>query len=192
MSPATSDSHRAHPRRHCPTTPVAAAIVACLCGLMALMGCATFRVPTPENFAKVKSSTERLGALTPQEDKLLVRHFVVPDRQPLKFWSDTVRNNFVEERGYTPVSEGEFKTDAGLAGHRFLAEISINSVPYDYLMVLFATEGSRGFFWKRQHVYVAEFLCEKKNYEKNAPAVEKALKKFVARRGRAVVAAASK
>ena len=189
MSSATSDSRRVPWRR--PVSMIAA-IVGCMSGLILLAGCATFRLPTPENFARVELSNERFRALTPQEDKLLVRHFVVSERQTLKFWADSVRNNFVQERGYTLVNEGEFKTNAGLAGHRFLFEISINDVPYNYLLVLFAAEGSYRLFWKRQHIYVAEFLCEKKNYEKNTAAVEKALKEFVARRGRAADIAVTK
>lgn len=142
-----------------------------------LSGCATFRMPAPENFARIEKPGDRFRALTPQEDKLLVRHFVVDEVQTLNFWTDALRNNFVDERGYTLKEEGEFKTNAGLGGQRFLFEISMSDVPYQYVAVVFVTEGRR-IFRKCQHIYVAEFLCEKKNFDANLPAVEKALKQF--------------
>jgi len=155
-------------------------IVACLCGLLLLTGgCATFHMPTPENFIKGKSSRANFRALTSEEDRLFVQHFAVLEKQNIKFWASAVRNNLVEQRGYTLVEEGEFKTDRGLVGHRFLFEISMGEVPYRYLLVVFASRS-----WLRQHIYTAEFLCEKKNFEKSAPAVEKALKQFQPRRGR--------
>jgi len=153
--------------------------VACLGGLALLCGgCATFRIPTPENFAKRASTRTSFSALTAEEEKLLVRHFTVLEKQNVKFWTEAVRNNLIQERGYTLAEEGEFKTDAGAVGHRFLFEVSMSDVPYRYLLVVFETRG-----WLRQHIYAAEFLCEKKNYDKHAPAVEKALKQFAPQRG---------
>jgi hypothetical protein len=154
----------------------------CLGGLILLAaGCATFRIPTPENFAKRASTRTSFSALTAEEEKLLVRHFTVLEKQSIGFWTEAVRNNLVQERGYTLVEEGEFKTDGGVAGHRFLFEVSMGDVPYRYLLVVFATRS-----WLRQHIYTAECLCQKKNYEKHAPAVEKALKQFVPRGGKAM------
>jgi len=149
--------------------------------LLLTSGCATFRVPTPENFAKRASTRTSFSALTAEEEKLLVRHFTVFEKQKIKFWTDAVRNSLVQERGYTLVEEGEFKTDGGMSGHRFLFEVSVSDVPYRYLLVVLTTRS-----WMRQHIYTAEFLCEKKNFEKHAPAVEKALKQFHPRRGRAM------
>ncbi|MCX8037852.1 MAG: hypothetical protein N3D11_12545 [Candidatus Sumerlaeia bacterium] len=150
--------------------------------LLTLVDGCVFRMTTPENFVRVKQSIwtpSAFHALTPQEDKLLVRHFTSGEKQTLKFWADTLRNNLVEERGYTLREEGEFKTDAGLAGHRFLFEITMSDVPYCYELVVFVTQT-----WRRQHIYAAEFLCQKKNFDANRPAVEKALKQFRPLRGR--------
>jgi len=182
MSSATSDSPRSIKR--IPRIAVFAAVglvtVCLLAGLLWLARGGTFRMMTPENFAKVKFSRSAFGALTPQEDKLVVRHFSLREKQNLPFWVDGLRNHFVEDRGYTLKEEDEFKTDAGLSGHRFLFEIAMNDVPYCYELVLFTTAG-----WFRQHIYTAELLCGKKNFDKHGPAVENALKRFQARRGHA-------
>jgi len=156
--------------------------------LLLTSGCATFRMPTPENFVQVNWSGWVFRALTPEEGKLIVRHFTVPEKQNLKFWTESLRNNFVAERGYPLKEEGDFKTDAGLVGHRLLFEISMADVPFCYELVLFATEVPwysplRFLGGQREHIFTAEFLCEKKTFEKNASPVGKALKQFRPRRG---------
>jgi len=157
--------------------------LSCFCALLLGSACATFHMPTPDNFAEVQSSRWSLWALTSEEDKLVVTYFRSDVKQDLRFWANAVRNNLVGERGYTLVEEGAFKTDAGIPGHRFLFELSMGEVPYRYLLVLFATQG-----WWAQHIYTAQFLCEKINYAKSAPAVEDALEKFQPRRGKPQVA----
>jgi hypothetical protein len=179
MSHVISESPRA---KRCAFLPVL-----CLGGLILFAGgCATFQIPTPENFAKRASTRTSFSALTAEEEKLLVRHFTVLEKQDIKFWTEAARNNLVQERGYTLIENGEFKTDGGVVGHRFLFELSMGDVPYRYLLVVFSTQSRIFWFWKRQHIYTAEFLCEKKNYDKHSPAVEKALKQFAPRRGKAM------
>jgi hypothetical protein len=175
MSSEPSDS----PRRTKRIARIAVVVVVGLAiGLFCLTGGNAFRMTTPDSFAKVTSSESLYGALTPQEDKLVVRHFSVREKQNLAFWVDSLRNHLVEDLGYTLKEEGELKTDAGLSGHRFLFEISIGDVPYCYQLVVFATQG-----WFHQHIYAAELLCAKKNFDKHVPAVETALKQFRPRRG---------
>lgn len=141
----------------------------------------TFQIPTPDSFAKVEHAPSCFRALTPEEDKLVVRHFAVGEKQSLSFWAESVHNHFSENLGYTMKDQGEFKTDAGVTGRRFLAEISINEVPYCYELVVFATRG-----WRNQHIYTAELVCAKKNFEKYGPVVETALKQFRPRVGRSL------
>jgi hypothetical protein len=138
----------------------------------------TFRMTTPESFAKVEYTQSVYRALTPQEDKLVVRHFSVGEKQSLSFWAESLRNHFTENLGYTMKEEGEFRTDRGVTGHRFVAEAAIGDVPYVYELVVFATRG-----WFHQHIYTAELLCSKKTFEKHGPAVEQALKQFRPRLG---------
>ena len=150
-----------------------------IAGLSVLNSGCAFRVPVPENFVERDSSWQSLSALTAEEDKFLVRHFVLGERQTLKFWTEAVRYNLVQERGHTLIEEKDFKTQNGVPGHRFLFELSMNDVPYRYLLVVFSTQG-----WWRQHIYTVEFLSEKKDFEKHAPAVEKAIEEFRPLRGR--------
>lgn len=191
MSCATSDSaagrnNRARSRR----CAGARTLAGCFAAVLVLAsGCKTFNMPTPENFARQYPSRP-FRALTSDEDKLYVRHFRVRETQSLSFWADAVRKNLVEERGYTLMEEGEFETDAAVPGQRFLFEVSAEDVPFRYQLTLFMTYSPRWLRWFRRlglgehHAYVAEFLCEKKNYEKSAPAVDKALKQFEPKRGR--------
>lgn len=175
MSSERSESPRSIKR----IARIAVIAVACLLiGVLCLRRGRAFQIATPDSFAKVKSAKSLYGALTPQEDKLVVRHFSVREKQTLVFWTDSLRNHLVEDLGYTLKEEGEFTTDASLAGHRFLFEISIGDVPYCYELVVFVKQG-----WFQQHIYAAELLCAKKNFEKRAPAVETALKQFRPRHG---------
>jgi len=170
MSSERSDSPRSIKR----IARIAVVAVACLLiGVLCLRRGRAFQIATPDSFAKVKSTKSLYGALTPQEDKLVVRHFSVREKQNLAFWTDSLRNHLVEDLGYTLKEEGEFATDAGLPGHRFLFEISIGDVPYCYELVVFVKQG-----WFQQHIYAAELLCAKKNFEKRAPAVETSLRRF--------------
>lgn len=144
-----------------------------------------FKMPKPEKFVRVGSEKDwDFRALTPEEDKLLVRRYKVTELGSLDFWVNAVRSQFVDERGYTLIDEGELKTDAGLVGHRFTFELSLNEVPYVHEIVLFVTQTDWWFLFRdKQHIYAAAFMCEKKNYDEHKAAVEKALKGFVSRRG---------
>jgi hypothetical protein len=152
-------------------------------------GCARFKMPVPAGFVQVENERAQMAALTSEEDRLLVGHRSVAHAGDLAFWTTAVRENLVGERGYTLIEEGPFPTSAGLPGHRYLFELSINEVPFRHLLVVFVTDApwptwaSRAIGVPRQHIYTAEFLAEKKNFDKHLLAVEASLKQFKPRRG---------
>jgi hypothetical protein len=134
----------------------------------AIAGCLSME--TPQRFIVTSSSSSRVVLIAPDDAKIVVQEFDVPGDGDLAFWRDALRTDFVENRGYTLLSEQAVAHESGREGHEFVFESTIDGSPYRYLVTLHHFDGYFG-----ETVRVAEFLSPKPAFDAHAPNVRKAI-----------------
>jgi hypothetical protein len=125
-----------------------------LCGAAGLAGCLT--IDPPPRFIETSATSSRLVLLSPDEARIVVQDFDVPGDGDLAFWRDSLRVDFVENRGYTLVEERPAAHSGGTEGHELIFETTIGGSPYRYLATLYHFDG-----WGSDTLRVAEFLAPK-------------------------------
>lgn len=141
--------------------------LALFCAL--LSSCVTMQVP--ERFLVTTRGVDELKAITPEETKLWVRDFDDPDGGDLAFWTQTLRRDLVENRGYTLLSEARIEDAEGNVGVELLLEATVQGRAMRELLVLFVHPG---FFGNR--IRVVELVGEKEPFEAAVDEVRAAVK----------------
>jgi hypothetical protein len=154
--------------------PGASAAVALLStmSLALLSGCLSMQ--TPEKFLMVVKGglfADEIKAISPDEAKLWVREFSDMDQGDFEFWADALKNDFVENRGYTPLGENEVQDDADREGAELLFETTVQGVPHRYSITLFVLEG-----WLWNTIRVAEYAAPKEIFDKYLETVRESVR----------------
>ncbi len=123
-----------------------------------LSSCVSMQVP--ERFLVTTRGADELKAITPEETKLWLREFNDPDRGDLAFWSEALRRDLVENRGYTLLSEGKIEDAGGNVGTELVLEATIQGRAVRELLALFVFPGA---FDNR--IRVVELVGEKEPFE---------------------------
>jgi len=129
-----------------------ALLIATSCGL--LSGCLTLDVPA--RFLVVEKRSSEIRAMSPDEARIWVREFTDENRGDLEFWSEALREEFVENRGYTALEEEATTDAAGRAGRVLVYEATLEGAPHRYLCALFVVPG-----WWSNTIRVVEFVAPK-------------------------------
>lgn len=131
--------------------------------------CVSMQVP--ERFLVTARGTDELKAITPEETKLWLREFSDPDRGDLAFWSEALRRDLVENRGYTLLSEGKIEDASGNVGTELLLEATIQGRAVRELLALFVFPGAF-----EHRIRVVELVGEKEPFEAALPEVRASIK----------------
>ena len=125
--------------------------------LLALIaGCASpIRATLPDDFLELDGPPRELKAVTADDARLWVREFPDRDGGQLEFWSDSLRNDLIEQRGYEPLGEPEEITD-GTGRRGIVQTYAVRHLGADqrYLIAVFVLGSG-----KDQRVRTAEFVA---------------------------------
>lgn len=138
--------------------------------LLALIWCSTgcaiqVKLTLPDEFLEMDSSPTHFKATSADDAILWVeRVSVQKSGEKLKFWVDALKNDFVENRGYTLLSAEDSRTDGGNEGTQLLFEATAAGATYRYLVTMFMAEGPS--------VYVSRFTAEKDTFAKHLEAIK--------------------
>lgn len=77
--------------------------------------CAT-PITLPDDFVVLGGSGEGHRAVTADDARLRVRSLGEPTEGSIEFWSETLRNDLVQQRGYELVGSGEVNDSGGQSG----------------------------------------------------------------------------
>jgi hypothetical protein len=125
-----------------------------------------------EGFLMVKSNRAELKAIAPDASKLWVREFTVPQRSNLKFWSDALRTDLVDHRGYQLLGETRVRDGKGNEGVEMVCDVVVQGQPHRYMLSLYAPDAP---FWHRgSAVRTIEFVAPVATFDRCAAAVRKA------------------
>lgn len=145
--------------------------LALLC-LVALPSC-KITVDLPQQFLVTERSKAEFKATTAADAIFWIEKYELPERgENLEFWADALKNDFVENRGYTLIDSDDVKTSAGLAGVQMTFEATIQGQAYSYLVAIFV-EPARLF--SNPIACVARFTAEKSEFARHADAVKAAI-----------------
>lgn len=128
--------------------------------LLALLSSSCVTMQVPDAFLVTERGTSELKAITPEETKLWVREFSDPDQGDLAFWSEALRRDLVENRGYTLLSEGKIRDGRGREGKELLLEATVQGRPVRELLALFVHEGTF-----EHTIRVVELVGEKEPFD---------------------------
>lgn len=129
-------------------------------GALALLSPSCVTMQVPDRFLVTERGTDELKAITPEETKLWVRDFGDPDRGDLAFWSETLRRDLVDNRGYTLLAEGKVEDAEGNVGRELLLEATIQGRAVREMLALFVYAGT---FENR--IRVVELVGEKEPFD---------------------------
>jgi hypothetical protein len=146
----------------------AAPLVGSLLALGLLSGC--IGLEAPKDFLVLKDGTSEYKAVSPDDARIWVREFSDGYGGDLAFWSEVLKNELVENRGYTLLEEGTTKDAGGTEGKLSTFELTAGGAPQRYLLAVFVHEG-----WLSNTVVAAEFAAEKAVFDKRVAAVKGAL-----------------
>ncbi len=141
-----------------------------LCLLLALFaaGCAT-PIDLPTDFVRINDA--EFAAVTADDARLQIRELHDPNEADLKFWAEVVRHDFVDQRGYEIVGEGEVADRDGVPGHWFECATNVGGERVGYLVAVWAD----GAFWSGTNLFVVEYAARHEVFAARLQAVRAAL-----------------
>jgi hypothetical protein len=124
-------------------------------------------VDLPDGYLRIDSPWGQVKALTPDDSRLWIREFDAEEEATLAFWTEALRNDLVDRRGYVPTSEPEPVTDGdGVEGTIQSFTIRYQGVEYGYLIAVFVDGDD---------VRTAEFAAPATDFAARAPAIRESL-----------------
>lgn len=139
--------------------------------LLSLPACA-IQAKLPDKFLELDSDRYQLKATSADDAILWVRRFDnQADDGTLEFWTEALKNNLVDARGYTLVGREKIRTDKGLEGEALVLEATVAGQTQRELCALFLTHGLFG----DARVYVVEYVAPKDLFERYAKQVKQTI-----------------
>jgi hypothetical protein len=146
----------------------------CSLALLTFAGCA-IHVDLPEQFLVTTASSYEFKATTADNAIFWVENHELPEGgSNLEFWVAALKNEFVDNRGYTFLEEEPIVTIDGVKGAQMLYEATTQGRTYRYLTAVFVRPASL-FFWSTPVACVARFTAEKAEFGKHVDAVKQAI-----------------
>lgn len=146
--------------------------MAMLC--LPLLGACSMTMNLPTDFLCLEQSASHYKAITPDDGRLWVREFADPAAGTLQFWTTTLQNDCVQNRGYELVGATAVRDGSGHQGQQLEFRTVAEGERYGYLVSLFLLPGS--FLpWSSQHVLVTEFTAREAVFAARLEAVRAAI-----------------
>jgi hypothetical protein len=134
-----------------------------------LAGCAAMQ--PPQGYAVLPAGGDLVfAAVSPAGNRLVVRRHENPEGGTLGFWTEAIRRELVEGRGYRLVGTRELEA-GGEPGAELLFELEKPSGAWSYLVAVFLRAG----FLRSSAVVVAEAGGESGSFREDLPKVRASL-----------------
>jgi hypothetical protein len=147
-------------------------LAAILC--LPLLGACSMTMNLPADFLCLEQGASHYKAITPDDGRLWVREFADPADGTLPFWTTTLQNDCVQNRGYELIGATDVRDGSGHPGQQLEFRTVAEGERYGYLVSLFLLPKS--FWpWSDQHVLVTEFTAREAVFAQRLPAVRAAI-----------------
>jgi len=133
--------------------------------LLLAAACST-PIKLPSSFVQLRDDGEGFRAVTSDDARVWVRRMYEPTLGDIAFWAETLKRDFVDERGYELVGEGEAANAAGETGRWIEVTANVQGDRVDYLVAVWV-DGN----WLK----VVEFAAAHDVYVERVEAVKAAL-----------------
>lgn len=126
--------------------------------LALLAGGCSLPIELSEDFVQLRDAGQGFRAVTSDDARVWVREFYDPTDGDVSFWIGTLKNDFVDQRGYELVAEGEVQNGDGEAGRWLELTANVRGQRIDYLVAVWAKSDWR--FWRTGcWVQIVEFAA---------------------------------
>lgn len=144
-----------------------------LLALPLLAGCKV-AMQLPPDFLCLQRSSDEYKAITPDDGRLWVREFADPAQGTLQFWTTTLQNDCVHNRGYELVGTTAVHDGSGHAGQQLEFRAVAGGERHGYLVSVFVLPPSSWPF-SQQWLLVAEFAARESVFASRLDAVRSAI-----------------
>lgn len=146
-------------------------LVTCLSAVLFAACAAPLQLPA--GFVELGDTSAGYCAVTSDDARLWVRELQDPTEGSLEFWSESLRRDLVEQRGYEQVGTGELKNRDGDAGRWIEATSNVRGERIDYLVAVWSRRRS----WLRSgdDILVVEFAARAEVYQSRIEQVRASL-----------------
>lgn len=134
-------------------------------------GCAA-PLRLPGSFVELRDAGEGFRAVTSDDARVWVRRIYEPTSGDVSFWAETLKKDFVDERGYQLVAEGEAAKADGEQGRWIEVTANVGGQRVDYLVAVWVEPAT---FAGGDWLQVVEFAAEREVYARRVEAVKVAL-----------------
>ena len=132
----------------------------------ALTGCIS--LDAPGRFLLIEKGLREAKAVSSDDARIWVKVFKDPVQGDLRFWSEVLQKDLVEERGYTLISTDTIQDARSRDGFELLTEVTVEGIPHRYLVTLFVREG-----WTSNRIVCARYIAPKKTFDTHLDDVRK-------------------
>jgi len=133
--------------------------------VLALAGC-SIPMDVPSTFIVLDERPSEIRAMSADGARLSVLELGDAKKGDLGFWTEALKNDFKDNRGYVLVEERKVKDGAGREGSESVWETTLDGTAQRYLAALFVIDDS---------VRMVEYLAPKEVFEKHLEEVRKAV-----------------
>jgi hypothetical protein len=134
-------------------------------------GCAA-PIRLPGSFVELRDAGEGFRAVTSDDARVWVRRIYEPTSGDVSFWAETLKKDFVDERGYQFVAEGDAVKEGGDGGRWLEVTANVGGRRVDYLIAVWVEPAT---FAGGDWLQVVEFAAEHEVYARRVDAVKVAL-----------------
>jgi len=125
-----------------------------------------------EGFLVVKKDRAELKAITPDASKLWARQFSAPEHGTLEFWSEALKTDLVDNRGYVLTGQQHVRDRQDNEGVAMTFDVVVQGARHRYLVAVFVPDVP---FWQPAGIVrTVEFAAPEKTFDKYAPDVRRA------------------
>ena len=137
----------------------------------ALGACAT-PIDLPDSFVELQDNGQGFRAVTSDDARVWVRELYDSTEASVDFWTETLRRDFVDGRGYELRGEGEVLDRDGDSGRWLELTGNVGGERVDYLVALWV---DRGWLGGGNRLKVVEFAARHEVFTARVDAVRAAL-----------------
>lgn len=144
----------------------------CALALAALLASCAAPMQLPRSFVALGDAGEGYRAVTDDDGRLWVRTMFDPTEGDPEFWVGTLKRDFLEERGYELIDEGECRDVHGKSGRWLEMTANVGGERVDYMIAVWiAPRWLLGGNW----IQTVEFVAGHEVYERRIAAVRASL-----------------
>jgi hypothetical protein len=141
--------------------------------LVCTAACAT-PITLPPEFVELRDGGAGYRAVTADDARLRVHDLSEPTEGGIEFWSETLRNELVQQRGYDAVGDGEVRDRDGVPGRWQEFAANVGGERVGYLIAIWVRQP--GFPWLGgPYLQVVEYAAREPVFAARRAAVQAAL-----------------